>query len=117
MQREIKFEYGFQSVNGIVKKVYALSEIPNIATKCDMWNVLPIVYVRQFTGLTDKNGFEIYESDYIDLGLYHGKGVVMYANGGYKVKGNVSNRLIGFGSFAKQVEVIGNIHTNPELIK
>lgn len=52
---EIKFEYGFQSVNGIVKKVYSLSDIPNIKDKCDVWNVLPIVYVRQYTGLKDKN--------------------------------------------------------------
>jgi len=61
--REIKFEYGFKSVNGIVKKVYHLSEIPNIAQKCDVWNVLPIVYVRQFTGCEDKNGINIYEGD------------------------------------------------------
>ena len=59
--RTIKFEYGFSSVNGIVKKQYYLHEIPNIKEKCDVWNVLPIAYVRQFSGLHDKNGKEIYE--------------------------------------------------------
>jgi hypothetical protein len=64
MNREIKFEYGFESVNGIVKKVYHLHEIPNIQQKCDVWNVLPIKYVRQFVGHKDKNGTEIFEGDY-----------------------------------------------------
>ena len=63
MEREIKFQYGFQSVNGIIKKKYYLSQIPTIKDKCDVWNVLPICYVRQFTGLKDKNGKDVFEGD------------------------------------------------------
>ena len=61
--REILFEYGFESVNGIVKKQYYLHEIPNIAKKCDVWDMLPLAYVRQYTGLKDKNGKKIFEYD------------------------------------------------------
>lgn len=67
MIREIKFEYGFESVNGIIKKVYTLSEIPNIKEKCDVWNVLPIVYVREFSNKTDKNGMELFEGDIVRI--------------------------------------------------
>ncbi len=59
----LKFEYGFNSVNGIVKKKYYLSEIPFMHDKCDVWQILPVVYVRQFTGFTDKNEVEIYQGD------------------------------------------------------
>jgi hypothetical protein len=59
----LKFEYGFNSVNGIVKKKYYLSEIPFMHDKCDVWQILPLVYVRQFTGFTDKKEVEIYQGD------------------------------------------------------
>lgn len=67
MYREIRFEYGFQSVNGIVKKKYYLHEIPNIHQKCDVWDILPLKYVRQSTGLKDKNGTEIFEGDQLHI--------------------------------------------------
>ena len=120
--RKIKFEYGFQSVNGIIKKVYNLSEIPSISTKCDVWNILPIIYVRQWTGLEDKNGKDIYEGDkYRIFGVIY---TVFYVNGavcGGKSIGSCSPLAWEFdneekemieGCFNEKIEVIVNIHEN-----
>lgn len=92
----MKFEYGFDSVNGIVKKKYYLHEIPNIKEKCDVWNVLPIVYVRQFTGLLDINGIEIYEKDAIKTKWSNHSKVdfyVKFINGTWGLVDNYDNPL------------------------
>jgi len=115
MKREILFEYGFQSVNGIVKKVYAISEIPNIAKKCDVWNVLPIVYVRQFTGLTDKNGVKIFEGDvceFIKDGFLREE-TAHFSNGCFNLGECMYLAQVLIDKYIEvmeSIEVIGNIH-------
>jgi uncharacterized phage protein (TIGR01671 family) len=71
--------------------------------------------LMQFTGLTDKNGHEIYEGDI----LYYQFEDSMYES----VKWDADlacfvtseNGFIG-GDLSENSEVIGNIHENPELI-
>ena len=74
---------------------------------------------EQYTGLKDKNGKEIYEGDIIDVSSVFVKPKKMIAK--------FSEMACGFEPFAigcpdcyfpvgKDVEVIGNIHENPELI-
>ena len=126
--REIKFEYGFKSVNRIVKKVYFLHEIPDIKQKCDVWDNLPIAYVRQFAGLKDKNGKEIYEGDIMQmwfLGVKSDIVRIVFRNGGFYILHKTKNNAygdMGVKPFektnkCKHLEIIGNIYESPELTK
>lgn len=83
--------------------------------------------VGQFTGLFDKNGKEIYEGDIVKFTKWNGElatGLVKWADCNpcmciefkteYKQK-DWEFDFIKCGTM--KIEVIGNIHDNPELIK
>lgn len=81
---------------------------------------LSAVNLMQFTGLTDKNGKEIYEGDVVrklSTSLLEDMvGVVEFQRGRYILrKGNITETFGAVnGAF---LEVIGNIYENPELLK
>lgn len=85
--------------------------------------------VGQYTGLTDKNGRKIFEGDIIHLeysqvffgGVYFGEytAEVSYKEGCFITDGmnngdEIETPLSGFNN--DEVEIIGNIHDNPELV-
>lgn len=72
----------------------------------EAWESCPLM---QFTGLTDKNGKEIYEGDVVILEGGHPM-EIKFIWGAF-----LADRIYG-GQEAYRMEVIGNIYENPELI-
>ena len=83
--------------------------------------IVDLKTVGQFTGLTDKNGVEIYENDIIKVDIFTKPYSVSF---GKSEKWGACFCVQSFNSitfftknWADTCEVIGNIHDNPELLQ
>jgi uncharacterized phage protein (TIGR01671 family) len=128
MQREIKFrvwtgiKMEYNVVVGKLGAFYVEGLDPKDSACLSPFNTIyqPDTPVMQYTGLKDKNRKEIYEGDVVSINKdkISGKnGRVVFNNGAFIVITEVGKwSLFYYDPKDVQLEVIGNIYENPELI-
>ena len=115
--REIKFRAWYEKFNEMytVKGIDFQREMVYF----DKYNYRSIydIELMEWTGLHDKNGKEIYEGDIFHIGSEKILYVVEWIDCGLKGRQIRNKSWIGLDYWKDDIEVIGNIYENTELIK
>lgn len=135
MSREIKFEYIIEGSDGEIHRCpYTLDQLEESSVLASKRLNGRVIARRQYTGLRDHKGVEIYEGDIVRKSVTGQCGVVLWFAPTYAgyiifhpkrsyVPGDwdgTYNKLDGrYGAFGDthQLEVVGNIHEHPDLLE
>ena len=116
--REIKFKYGYSDGVNIFEKSFTLDEIEQClqfdeVSDSPLLRNYKIIYKREYTGLKDKNGVEIYEGDIvkdgsrlwkIEISPIYGIFFILSKGGHTRCYGDFASYLVD------DFQVIGNIY-------
>ena len=129
--REIKFRYILRSIRTgeLTTIIFDMDEIEQTPIEEQISTGIHVIGRDEYTGLKDKNGKEIYEGD---IGYAHMNGAnYLVKFGMYETESHDGSNDIhhGFylttdGEYKEEMggadiylEVIGNVHENPELLE